>query len=233
MAFKRENNRKMEEMRPVEMKVGVVKEADGSAMVALGSTRAIAAVYGPRELHPKHRQNNERAILQCKYMMAPFSTKERVRPGPSRRSVEISKVTRDALEPALFLEDFPRTTIDVYIIILEANAGTRTVGINAASLALADAGVQMRDLVSSVAVGKIEGQCALDLEGEEEEATACDLPIAYMPRYKKFTLLQMDGNISKKDVKNLIQLGVKGCEILYKKQREALLKKWSAKEAKE
>ena len=133
----------------------------------------------------------------------------------------------------MFLEDFPRTTIDVYIIILEANAGTRTVGINAASLALADAGVQMRDLVSSVAVGKIEGQCALDLEGEEEEATACDLPIAYMPRYKKFTLLQMDGNISKKDVKNLIQLGVKGCEILYKKQREALLKKWSAKEAKE
>ena len=233
MAFKRENNRKMEEMRPVEMKVGVVKEADGSAMVTLGSTRAIAAVYGPRELHPKHRQNNERAVLQCKYMMAPFSTKERVRPGPSRRSVEISKVTRDALEPALFLEDFPRTTIDVYIIILEANAGTRTVGINAASLALADAGVQMRDLVSSVAVGKIEGQCVLDLEGEEEEVTACDLPIAYMPRYKKFTLLQMDGNISKKDVKNLIELGVKGCETLYKKQREALLKKWSAKEAKE
>jgi len=233
MAFKRENNRKMEEMRPVEMKVGVVKEADGSAMVTLGSTRAIAAVYGPRELHPKHRQNNERAVLQCKYMMAPFSTKERVRPGPSRRSVEISKVTRDALEPALFLEDFPRTTIDVYIIILEANAGTRTVGINAASLALADAGVQMRDLVSSVAVGKIEGQCVLDLEGEEEEVTACDLPIAYMPRYKKFTLLQMDGNISKKDVKNLIELGVNGCETLYKKQREALLKKWSAKEAKE
>jgi exosome complex component RRP41 len=226
MAFKRDD-RKMDELRPVEMKVGIISQADGSAMVSLGKTRAIAAVYGPRELHPKHRQNNERAVLQCNYTMAPFSTNERVRPGPSRRSVEISKVTRDALEPALFLEDFPRTTIDVYIIILQAHSGTRTAGINAASLALADAGVQMRDLVSAVAVGKIENNYVMDLAGKEEEVTMCDLPIAYMPRYKKFTLLQMDGDLPNKDVKHLIGLAVKGCETLYNKQREALMGKWS------
>ena len=96
MGFKRED-RKMDELRPVEMKVGILSQADGSAMVSLGKTRVVAAVYGPRELHPKHLQNNERAILQCNYTMAPFSTNERVRPGPSRRSTEISKVTREAL----------------------------------------------------------------------------------------------------------------------------------------
>jgi len=226
MAFKR-SDRKMDELRPVEMKVGILSNADGSAFVSLGKTKVIAAVYGPRELHPKHRQNNERAILQCNYTMAPFSTDERVRPGPSRRSVEISKVTRDALEPALFLEDFPRTTIDVYIIVLQANAGTRTAGINAASLALADAGVLMKDLVSGVAVGKIENNYVMDLAGKEEEITECDLPIAYMPRYKKFTLMQMDGNLSEKDLKNLISLAVKGCETLYEKQKKALLGRWS------
>ena len=225
--MKREDNRKADEIRPVEMKVGVLKQADGSAMVRIGKTVAIAAVYGPRELNPRHRQESDRAILQCDYRMAPFSTTERVRPGPSRRSTEISKVTRQALEPALFLQDFPRTTVDLYIIILQANAGTRTAGINAGSLALADAGIQMRDLVTSIAAGKIDKEYVLDLAGKEEETTACDLPIAYMPREKKFTLLQMDGDISKKDMDGVITLAVKGCEQLYEMQKKALLEKWS------
>ena len=225
--MKREDKRKLDEMRPVEMKVGVLKQADGSAMVSIGKTIAIAAVYGPRELNPRHRRESDRAILQCNYTMAPFSTNERVRPGPSRRSVEISKVTREALEPALFLTDFPRTTVDLYIVILQANAGTRTAGINAASLALADAGIQMRDLVTSMAAGKIGKEYVLDLAGKEEETTECDLPIAYMPREKKFTLLQMDGNISKGDMENIIKLAVKGCEELYNHQKKALLEKWS------
>ena len=227
MLMKRTDGRKADELRPIKMKVGVLKQADGSAMVTIGKTVAIAAAYGPRELNPRHRQESDRAILQSNYTMAPFSTKERVRPGPSRRSTEISKVTREALEPALFLKDFPRTTIDVYIVILQANAGTRTAGINAASMALADAGIQMRDLVTSIAAGKIEGHYMLDLTGDEEEVTDCDLPIAYMPREKKFTLLQMDGRISKEDMKNIIKLAVKGCETLYEHQRRALLEKWS------
>jgi exosome complex component RRP41 len=227
MHMKREDGRKFDEMRPVRMEVGILRNADGSAKVSLGKTIAVAAVYGPRELHPKHLQKGEKAILRCNYTMAPFSTKERVRPGPSRRSKEISKVTREALEPALFMDEFPRTAIDVYIVILQANAGTRTAGINAASLALADAGVQMRDLVTSIAAGKLGDQFLLDLAGEEEEETKCDLPIAYMPREKKFTLLQMDGDLPAEDVKKVIKLAVKGCEILYKKQKEALLKKWS------
>ncbi len=225
--FKRADGRAADELRPVTMKVGVLKKADGSAMVSLGDTVAVAAVYGPRELYPKHLQNNERAILQCNYTMAPFSTKERVRPGPSRRSVEISKVTREALEPALFLEEFPRSTIDVYVVILQANAGTRTAGINAASLALADAGIPMRGLVTAIAAGKIEDTYILDLTGDEEEITACDLPIAYIPREKKFTLIQMDGDIPPEDVKNIIKLAVKGCETLHEHQRKALLGKWS------
>ena len=85
--MKREDKRKADELRPVEMKVGVLKQADGSAMVRIGKTVAIAAVYGPRELNPRHRQESDTAILQCTYTMAPFSTKEWVRPGPSRRSV--------------------------------------------------------------------------------------------------------------------------------------------------
>lgn len=227
--MKRLNGRKPGELRPVVVKAGVIEQADGSALVSLGRTTAVAAVYGPAILHPRRLQLSDKTFLRTVYAMAPFSTTERVRPGRSRRSTEICMVTRHALEPALFLEENPKAGIGVYIDILQADSGTRTAGINAASVALADAGISMRDLVTSVAVGKVDGEYFLDLEGKEEDVTKCDLPVAYMPRSKKVTLLQMDGDISAKEVKELVNLAVKGCEILYEKQKQALKERWSIK----
>jgi len=224
--MKRENNRKPEEIRPIVMKAGVIKNADGSAMVSMGKTTAIAAVYGPTAMHPKRFQHYNRAFLRTVYKMVPFSTTERVRPGPSRRSIEISKVIREALEPAIFLEEYPKTAINIHIDVIQANAGTRTAAINAASVALADAGIFMRDLVVSVAAGKIGNEVTLDLGGKEEDMSKCDLPIAYMPRKKEITLLQMDGNVNSKEAKEIMNAAIKGCETLYKKQKEALRAKW-------
>lgn len=222
----REDGRKPDELRPVVIQAGVVPNANGSALVQLGKTLAVAAVYGPRELHPKHLQVADKALLHTIYMMAPFSTTERVRPGPSRRTQEICKVTREALEPVVFLEEFPKATIDVYINILHADAGTRTAGINAASVALADAGIPMRDLVASIAAGKIGDECMLDLAGKEEEETHCDLPIAYVPKTKKITLMQLDGQLPPEDVKKVLHLAIKGCEQLYELQKKALRDRW-------
>lgn len=222
----RKDGRKPNEMRPVEMKAGVIEQADGSALVKMGRTVAIAAVYGPKEMHPRRMQKSERAALKCIYRMVPFSTTDRCRPGPNRRSQEISMVIRECLEPALFMEEFPKTGIYVYINIIQADAGTRTAAINAASLALADAGIPMRDLVTSIAAGKIGKDCMLDLEYKEEEVTDADIPIAYMPRVKKLTLLQMDGDMPAKDVEATIQLAIKGCEELYDMQKKALSDRW-------
>ena len=224
--MKREDGRKPDEMRELEIKAGVIPNANGSAMVRMGKTTAIAAVYGPIFMHPRHRRLEKKAVLNTVYSMSPFSTKERVRPGPSRRSKEICKVTRHALESVVYLEEYPKGEINVYINIIQADAGTRTAGINAASVALADAGIPMRSMVASVAAGKIENEYVLDLSGKEEEITKCDLPIAYSPRDKKITLMQMDGDISPKDVSGITKLAIKGCEEIYRKQKEALKKRW-------
>ena len=226
--MKRENGRKQDEIRPVVMKVGVIPNANGSGYVSIGKTTAVAAVYGPREMHPKRLQKYDKATVKCIYSMLPFSTWERCRPGPSRRSYEISKVTKLALEPAIYLKEFPKMVIDVYINITQADAGTRTAGINAASLALADAGIPMRDLVASIAAGHVDGSPVVDLDGEEEKTTLCDLPIAYMPRLKKITLMQLDGDIPEKDMQDVIKAAVKGAEEMYKHQKEALKKRWIA-----
>jgi len=91
--IKRLSGRKADEIRPISAKVGVVPNADGSAMYTSGKTVAIAAVYGPKKMHPQHKQNPEKGTLRCTYSMMSFSVTDRIRPGPNRRSTEISKIT--------------------------------------------------------------------------------------------------------------------------------------------
>src|SRR3989338_11540088 len=174
--MKRLNNRAVDELRPITAKVGVLRNAEGSAMFKLGNTFAIAGVYGPRKVHPKHDENAESAILRTKYNMAPFATSDRGRPGPNRRSQEISFVTKQALESVIFLEEFPKTAIDVHIEVLQADASTRCVGINAAALALADSDIPMKDIIASCSAGKVGEHTVLDVAGKEDTEGELDLP---------------------------------------------------------
>ena len=224
--FKREDGRKPEELREMKAQVGVVPNADGSALFAFGKTIAIAAVYGPRKLHPQHMQNPSKGILRCNYDLLSFSVDDRKRPGPSRRSHEISKVTEWALSPVLDLSGFPNTVVDVQIYILQADAGTRTAGINAASMALAHAGIPMKDLVCSLAVGKNDKALLVDITKQEEDYSegegATDFALAKPANSDEFSLMQMDGKIQPELVSDVLKLGTEACKKIYEIQKEAL-----------
>ncbi len=226
---KRLDGRDLDELRPIKMKVGNLKRADGSSYVEWGKNKVIASVYGPRETHPRHLQESDTAILQVRYNMASFSVEDRKKPGPDRRSIEISKVTREALEPALFLGYYPRSSIDLNIEILQADAGTRCTGINAASLALADAGIPMRDLVVAVAAGKVDGEVCLDLNKLEDNFGEADLPVAVMPRKRHITLLQMDGNMTRAEFGKGLDLIMGVVDYLHELQKNALMEKYKGK----
>jgi exosome complex component RRP41 len=192
--------------REITAKAGVIKKADGSGYFKIGKTEAYAAVYGPREMHPKFMQNPKGGVLRCNYNMMPFSgAGERVRPGPSRRSKEISMVTEKALLPVVNLEDFPNAVVDVFIELPQTDAGSRCAGICAAAIALADAGIMMKDMVVAIGVGKVENALLVDLDYAEEawgghSGQVADIPVAMIPSTGEITLLQMDGKINKEDL---------------------------------
>ena len=221
---KRFDNRKFDEMRKIEAKVDIIPRADGSAMFKIGDTVAIAAVYGPRSLHPKFLQDPEKGILRCNYTMMPFSVSERIRPGPSRRSTEISLVTSKSLLPVLDLTKFPNAVVDVFIQIIQANAGTRCAGICAASMALAHAGIPMKDMVAAVSVGKVGDKIVIDLNKEEEdyEDGATDIPVAMTGRNHEVTLLQFDGEVTKEELMKGLEMARKGCLDIIEIQKKAL-----------
>ncbi len=223
---KREDGRKMDETRPLRAKVGIVPSADGSAMFETGTTRAIAAVRGPRILHPQHMQDPRRGLLRVTYGMMPFSVWERIRPGPSRRSQEISKVIEWALSSIVDLSEFRNSVVDVFIQIPQADAGTRVAGINAAVMALAHAGIPMKEMISAVAVGKIDKTLVVDVDKEEEDYKegegSTDIPMCILSRSKEIALLQLDGKISPDDLKKVIEMGKKACEKIHEVQVKAL-----------
>lgn len=222
---KRADGREFDEPRKIEAKVGVVKNADGSAMFRFGDTIAIAAVYGPKMLHPQHLQNPEKGVLRCNYDMLSFSVPERKKPGTSRRSQEISKVTEWALASVVDLDAYPGTVVDVHIDIMQANAGTRCAGINAAALALAHAGVTMKEMIAAVSIGKIDKTLVVDVNKDEEDweegEGATDIPFAITPS-GKIALLQLDGKIQTDKMKEAVKLAKKACDQIHEVQKKAL-----------
>ena len=223
------DGRKIDELRPIKMEVGILKNADGSAYIEFGKNKIMAAVYGPKEVHPKFMVRPDRAILRCRYHMSPFSTTTRKNPAPSRREHEISKVIRESLQPAILLEDYPRTAIDVFMEVLQSDGGSRCAALTAGAMALADAGLNMRDMVAGCAAGKIGGKVALDMSDEEDMEGQADLPIALMPNLNQITLLQLDGLLTHKEFSEALNLAISGAREVYKIQKDVILKKYFGK----
>ena len=221
---KRFDGRGFDEIRPMSAKVGIIPRADGSAMFQIGKTVAYCAVYGPRELHPKFLQNPETGILRISYNMMPFSGHgDRVRPGGGRRSKEISMVIQHALLPVMDLRDYPNSVVDVFVELPQTDAGTRCAAITAAAMALADAGLEMKDLVCAVATGRVEDKIVVDLNYEEDShEDGADVPVAILPNSGKITLLQMDGEVTREQIKDCVTQAREACKQIYEVQKKAL-----------
>jgi exosome complex component RRP41 len=220
---KRSDGRGPDDLRSLRIEVGVLPEADGSAYVEWGGNKITCGVYGPRECIPRHDSSPYHSIVKCRYMMSPFSSlEEHSKSGPSRRSNELSKVIREAFENLVIAEKFPNTQIDIYIDVLQADGGTRTASVTAAAVALANAGIPMKDMVAAVAVGKAGETLALDLNKLEDNFGQSDMPIAISHRDRKILLVQMDGLLTKEEIVQVLDMAERGCDKVHDVQADAL-----------
>lgn len=226
------DGRGIEDLRPMKITAGVLKRADGSAMIEWGKNKVLAAVYGPREVFPKHLSNLNHAIVNCRYSMAPFSSlEEHGRSGPNRRAMEIGKVAKHVFENVIQTNQFPKTMIDITIDILQSDGGTRIAGITAAAVALADAGIPMRDLVQGVSVGKVDGVLVVDVDKPEDNFGESDIPIIVSLRSKEILLFQLDGMLTKQEVEKAFEYAFKASEKVKELQVNALKEKYLSVEA--
>lgn len=184
----------------------------------------MAAVFGPKEVEQRAQLDPSKAIIRCEYAMATFSTGERRRQRKSdRRSTELSMVIKNTLEQTIILELMPRTQIDVFVQVLQADGGTRCASINAAFLALADAGVPMRDVVAACAAGFLDNTSLLDLNYLEDSAGGPDIVVAFQPGLDKVVLLQSDSKVSIDTFEEVMDLATEGSKAVAAFMKEALV----------
>jgi len=220
----RQDGRKADDLRRIECRLGVYRQADGSAYLEQGFTKVLVAVYGPHE--PRGRLGGgqrtlltDRARINCQYSMATFSTGERkIRPRGDRRSREFTSHLEKTFEAAILTTSYPNSQIDIYCEILQSDGGNLSACINAATLALIDAGVSMRDYVCSCTSSFYNETTLMDVNHQEETASSGNVPLvtlALLPKTDEIVLFELDSRLHSDHLENIIESTMKGCKDVF------------------
>ncbi|CAG8727755.1 12826_t:CDS:2, partial [Acaulospora morrowiae] len=192
---RRHDGRSIEDIRPIFLKTGLISQANGSAFIELCQTKIACGVYGPRQT--KIPSFNGKGNLNCEIKFAPFSCPKRRQPYRDAQEKELSQLIYEALAPSIRLDLLPKSTIDIYITILE-NDGTASclaAAVTCASVAVADAGIEMLDLVPACSVSYIDGRIYMDSDLIEEQHESGSLVLSYMPSLKEITHILQSGEV--------------------------------------
>lgn len=209
------DGRRPNEIRHISFKMNMFPKASGSCYYEQGNTKVIVTVYGPREVQ-RGQALNDRAIVHCEYSMATFATGERRPRGKGdRRSVEISNLLQKTFESVILIDKYPRTQIDIFAQVIQSDGGTRCACINAATLALIDAGIPLNDFVVACAAGYLNSTPLCDLNFVEDSAGGPDLSVAYLPTSTNLAMVQMDSKVNIEHFEKILQCAMDGAKQIH------------------
>jgi len=231
--------RKWDQLRPVKITRGVMKNAEGSALIEMGDTKVLCTAT-VEESVPRFLKDTGKGWVTTEYAMLPRATTERVRRDSVRgkiggRSHEIQRIIGRALRAVIDLDKLGERSITIDCDVLQADGGTRTASITGAFVALSEAALflareelvkenPITDFISAVSVGIIGNKLALDLDYEQDSSAEVDMNVAMTG---SGLLVEVQGTaegqpFSKNKLTEMIKLAEKGIKELIKKQKEVL-----------
>lgn len=210
------DGRRAGEVRKIRCSLGALSRADGSAYFEQGNTRVLAAVYGPREppraggsggvgsagggaaagASGATGGDGAAATVTCEVSTALFAHASRARGWKGdRRSTALARVVQRVFEGVVLLRAYQRSQIDIYVQVLQNDGGALAAAINAASLALVNAGVAMSDLVVACTVGYVDAEFVVDVSALESSADRPQLSVAVLAHAKKIAAAELDSKL--------------------------------------
>jgi ribonuclease PH len=188
----RNDGRKTNQLRPVNIVPGYNKHAEGSALIECGETRVICTASVEEKIPPFLRGSGK-GWVTAEYGMIPRSTgtrmrREAARGKPSGRTQEIQRLIGRSLRSVVDMKALGERTIWMDCDVIQADGGTRTASITGAFVALALAVAKLQkekllkkpvfqDFVAAVSVGIVSGEPVLDLGYEEDFAAEVDMNV--------------------------------------------------------
>ena len=237
----RTDNRSSDQMRPVRITRGYLRNAEGSALIEMGTTTVVCAASVDESV-PRFLKGKGQGWVTAEYGMLPRSTNERMsrdgrRGSVSGRTQEIQRLIGRSLRSVIDMNALGECTIMIDCDVLEADGGTRTASITGSFVALYDA-IQwlkekgfvdpdkkiLADFVAAISVGIVQGTPMLDLCYVEDSAADVDMNLVMTGRGK---FIEIQGTaerdpLSSDDLKSMLNLGRLGAERLISEQKEAL-----------
>jgi len=235
----RSDGRNWDELRQVKITRGVMKYAEGSALIETGETKVICSA-SIEERVPPFLRDTGRGWVTTEYSMLPRSTQDRITRDSVRgriggRSHEIQRIIGRALRAVIDLYKVGERSITIDCDVIQADGGTRTASITGAFVALSDAilcltreGIieenPVLDFIAAVSVGIIDNKVVLDLNYEEDSNAEVDMNIVMTGSGQ---LVEVQGTaegkpFSKNSLGRMIKLAEKGIMELIEKQKKAL-----------
>ena len=218
------DGRRPGEVRPVQCESGgLISGADGSASVSMGLTKAVAYVYGPRPQSRRLPQTSGAASVYVEYRTATFSAIDRKRRSKGdRQSQERGLWLEGIFKEAILVDQYPKSQIDIFVEILQQDGSPVSAAINAVTLALINAGIPLRDLVSSCTLGVMDNKTILvDLNNSETEnaAGAAQICLATYPRTGRITLCEVESKVPIGAFQEALKLGIASCSEIAQNMR--------------
>ncbi|KAI0079922.1 ribosomal protein S5 domain 2-like protein [Panus rudis PR-1116 ss-1] len=215
--------RKPEDIRPIFLKPGLINQANGSAYIETENTKIACAVYGPRQ--SKNTAYSEKGRLNVEVKFAPFSCRKRRAPMRDQEDRSVALQIQQALLPSIRLELFPKSTIDVFVTVIENDGieGCIASGSVAASAALADAGIEMLGLVVSCSAALVGEEVWLDPTDDEAQISAGSVVYASMPALNTVTNVWQNGQSSVINTTKFLQACQERCTDIHVVVAQALL----------
>jgi ribonuclease PH len=230
----RSDGRKPNEMRPIRVKKGYLKHAEGSALIEAGDTRIICAATVENRV-PFFLHGKGRGWVTAEYSLLPRSThtrtpREAARGKVSGRTQEIQRLIGRSLRAVVDLVALGERQILIDCDVIQADGGTRTLAITGAYIALYDALLKLvgnkalkaapvTDFVAATSVGMVSDTVLLDLRYDEDSAAQVDFNVVMTGRGRfvevqgtaegmVFTKSQMDRMlaVAKRGIQDLVTL---------------------------
>ncbi|TFG36654.1 MAG: ribonuclease PH [Candidatus Aminicenantes bacterium] len=236
---KRKSGRTPDELRPVTITPGFMKNAEGSALIDVGDTRVVCTASIEDKV-PHFMQRTGKGWITAEYGMLPRATSDRTQREASRgkqggRTMEIQRLIGRSLRAAIDPEMLGERTIWIDCDVLQADGGTRTASITGSFVALVlalgkiylDGRIvtwPLRDWIAAVSVGVVKGVPCLDLDYPEDSSASVDMNVVATEKMR-FIELQgtaEHGSFDDDEMNAMLALARGGIKELIAKQREVL-----------
>lgn len=233
------DQRMPEQLRPVQITRGFIKQAEGSVLIEMGNTKVICTA-SVEEKVPPFLKGGGKGWITAEYAMLPRATQVRtprevVKGKIGGRTHEIQRLIGRSLRAVVDLGKLGERTIWIDCDVIQADGGTRTASVTGSFIALAEAFLKLRerdaltqmpliDYLAAVSVGKVDGKLMIDLCYEEDSRAQVDMNVVMTGQGK---IVEVQGTaedypFTREEMDGMINLAHSAIDRLIAIQKEAL-----------